>query len=427
VVDEQRRPWGRTAALIRRALAIAGVVLLLAGFVWLWWQGVPALYRTAGSGQDVENVRLNAVTTTRAALLAGFVGLGALGTFWLNSRVYGITARTFELTERGHLTDRYSKAIEQLGNDSLDVRLGGIYSLEQIAHDSRRDRDQTTIVEVLSAFVRVHSAPLYQYKASLSEGAVPEPADEQRQKAIEYVTELDRPPVDVQAAVSVLGRLPNRSGPSVDVGADLTKAWLRRATLIWADLAEATLDGADLAEADLYGATLTKVRLGGATLTEATLDEATLSEATLHTANLTKATLDEANLTEANLYEATLTKANLTGANLTEARLTGATLTEANLYEATLSEATLHSANLTKANLDGANLTKARLTGANLTKANLYEANLTKATLHSANLTGAVHLVQEQVDVAFGYKDTLLPAGLRRPESWNRGEAPESD
>ena len=74
--------------------------------MWLWWQGVPALYRTAGGGPDAENARLNAVTTTRAALLAGFVGLGALGTFWLNSRVYRITARTFELTERGHLTDR---------------------------------------------------------------------------------------------------------------------------------------------------------------------------------------------------------------------------------------------------------------------------------------------------------------------------------
>jgi hypothetical protein len=68
-------------------------VLLLAGFVWLWWQGVPALYRTAAGGEDA---RLNAVSTTRAALLAGFVGLGALGTFWLNSRVYRITARTFE-------------------------------------------------------------------------------------------------------------------------------------------------------------------------------------------------------------------------------------------------------------------------------------------------------------------------------------------
>ena len=69
--------------------------------------------RCAGRRPGGEDARLNAVSTTRAALLAGFVGLGALGTFWLNSRVYRITARTFELTERGHLTDRYAKAIEQ--------------------------------------------------------------------------------------------------------------------------------------------------------------------------------------------------------------------------------------------------------------------------------------------------------------------------
>jgi hypothetical protein len=116
----------------------------------------------------------------------GFVGLGALGTFWLNSRVYRITARTFELTERGHLTDRYAKAIEQLGDDKLDVRLGGIYSLEQIAHDSPRDRDQATIVEVLSAFARVHSNPLCQYTASLPKDAPAEPAAELRRKATEY-------------------------------------------------------------------------------------------------------------------------------------------------------------------------------------------------------------------------------------------------
>jgi hypothetical protein len=161
----------------------------LAGFVWLWWHGVPALYRTADDEPAAENDRLNAVATTRAALLAGLVGLGALGTFWLNSRVYRITARTFELTERGHLTDRYAKAIEQLGNDNLDVRLGGIYSLEQIATDSPRDRDQATVVEVLSAFVRVHSDPLYQYKASLPETAVElaEPVEEQRRKAAQYL------------------------------------------------------------------------------------------------------------------------------------------------------------------------------------------------------------------------------------------------
>ncbi|MGH3218423.1 MAG: hypothetical protein ACRDPY_06785 [Streptosporangiaceae bacterium] len=36
------------------------------------------------------------------------------------------------------MTDRYTKAIEQLGHDKLDVRIGGIYALERIARDSAK-------------------------------------------------------------------------------------------------------------------------------------------------------------------------------------------------------------------------------------------------------------------------------------------------
>ena len=53
------------------------------------------------------------------------------------------------------MTDRYTKAIEQLGSDKLDVRIGGIYALERIARDS--PRDHPTVMEVLSAFIRDHS------------------------------------------------------------------------------------------------------------------------------------------------------------------------------------------------------------------------------------------------------------------------------
>jgi hypothetical protein len=78
--DEARQPlrqqW-RRSPLVRRALAIAGVILLLGGFVWLWWQGVPALYRDTPNVNDAE--RLKATTDTRTALLAGLVGIGALG------------------------------------------------------------------------------------------------------------------------------------------------------------------------------------------------------------------------------------------------------------------------------------------------------------------------------------------------------------
>ncbi len=53
------------------------------------------------------------------------------------------------------MTDRYTKATEQLGSDKLDVRIGGIYALERIARDSARDHP--AVMEVLAAFIREHS------------------------------------------------------------------------------------------------------------------------------------------------------------------------------------------------------------------------------------------------------------------------------
>ncbi len=53
------------------------------------------------------------------------------------------------------MTDRYTKAIEQLGSDKLDVRIGGLYALERVVSDS--PGYHPTVMEVLTAFVREHS------------------------------------------------------------------------------------------------------------------------------------------------------------------------------------------------------------------------------------------------------------------------------
>jgi hypothetical protein len=37
------------------------------------------------------------------------------------------------------ITEGFSKAVEQLGSDKLEVRLGGIYSLERISKESPDD------------------------------------------------------------------------------------------------------------------------------------------------------------------------------------------------------------------------------------------------------------------------------------------------
>src|SRR5215207_273613 len=61
--------------------------------------------------------------------------------------------------EQGQITERFTRAIEQLGETNsngepkLELRLGGIYALERIAKDSP-ERDYSTVMEVLTAYVR---------------------------------------------------------------------------------------------------------------------------------------------------------------------------------------------------------------------------------------------------------------------------------
>ena len=51
----------------------------------------------------------------------------------------------------------FTKAIEQLGSDKLDVRIGAIFALERVARDS--PKHHAAVMEVLAAFIREHSHP----------------------------------------------------------------------------------------------------------------------------------------------------------------------------------------------------------------------------------------------------------------------------
>ncbi|GIH97903.1 hypothetical protein ACFFMN_27895 [Planobispora siamensis] len=103
---------------------------------------------TSFTGQSAAKDRAAALDAVRGRALAIATGLIALGAVYY-------TARNADTARQGHITDRYTKAIDQLGSDKLDIRLGGIYALERIARDSRRDHP--TIMEVLAAFIREHS------------------------------------------------------------------------------------------------------------------------------------------------------------------------------------------------------------------------------------------------------------------------------
>jgi Pentapeptide repeats (8 copies) len=337
--------WGQWWSLVWRPLLIVVAAVL---FVVVWWKVPPALYRNSVAGPDAH---LKAITDTRTAMLAGLLGVGALLTFWLNSRVYRITARTFELTEQSHITERYTKAIEQLGDQELAVRLGGIYALEQLARHFP-EREHPTVVEVLSAFVR---------DGSRRQSARPDEAAERTHSAApEIDTEQPQPATDVQAALTVLGRLPQRSG--VPRG-DLSGAHLAGAQLDMANLSGARLARVDLSFASLAGANLSGAQLGSANLSRAWLEKTDLAGARLGGADLSGVLAD--------------------GANLSDARLGGANLSSAWLGGAKLS---------------GARLDIAQLAGADLRKAK--------------------GITQEQANAARGDGKTRLPAGLRRLDHW---------
>ncbi|WP_420117271.1 pentapeptide repeat-containing protein [Micromonospora sp.] len=207
------------------------------------------------------------------------------------------------LTAQGQITDRFSKAIEQLGQagaEKIDVRLGAIYALERIMRDSAAD--QPAVVDILTTFVRVH-APAPAWPKPMPTLFPPQDSPAR-----------SNPPVDIQAALTVLSRRDsNRDGT---VGAGVEDPSPRRLNLSNTDLIGADLSGADLSRANLRGAYLLDADLSNANLANANLNEANLRGADLGRANVRDAALLRADLRGASLEDADLGAAMLFGADL---------------------------------------------------------------------------------------------------------------
>jgi hypothetical protein len=139
---------------------IVGIAAVLALAI-LWALLVPGT--DALANHDVGSVtgplralRLQtARDAARGRLLTLGAGLFAAGALIFTASNYRLARRTLEVTEQGQVTDRYTRAIEQLGSTAVDVRIGGIYALERIARDSKVDHP--VVMEVLTAFIREHS------------------------------------------------------------------------------------------------------------------------------------------------------------------------------------------------------------------------------------------------------------------------------
>lgn len=297
---------------------------------------------------DNRAFSLDVIKTFISALgLAATVlaGLGLYLTYRSSQEQQRIAQKQQELDSERLITERFTRAVEQLGSQNIDVRIGGIYSLEQIAEGSKEY--QRTIMEVLSAFIR--------NKSSLPKVII---------KKNSNIT------TDIQSALTVIGRRNSRDdlpGKSLNLtNTDLSGASLRAANFQAIILNGANLQKADLSAADLQGVSLRSAKL----LTT-----------NLRGANLQGANLNGANLQGANLNEANLQGANLVGVNLEGAKLANANLEKASFESANLNQTVFWNANLKSAVLTKASLKDSDLQGAFLEKAYFYQTKLCRTKM----------------------------------------------
>jgi hypothetical protein len=283
---------------LRRVGAALGALALLAALLYGVVQSLP---RALVFGTLTNAERLKAENDVRVALIQLLAGAGLLGGLYFTARTWQLNrdfgARTLELNREGHVTDRFTKAIDQLGNENLDVRLGGIYALERIARDSPRDHEP--IIDILCAFLRNH-------------------ADKSKLPALDATKppSFDRSPPDVTAALEVVGRRSQRYERRT---MDLRRIRVKGAYLEGARFDGALLNGVELPWAELRHANLHGARLSDADLTFADLRHADLRDAFLDDAKLTNVRWDEAQLDGARLHGAAYDQSKLSPHQLSSA------------------------------------------------------------------------------------------------------------
>jgi hypothetical protein len=199
----------------RPTWTLAGAGLLVLGLLWVYVSWVPGwMYPSltdsdlkdvktaqnkldAAKVQELKDARLKLQNDARTTLLQGLgavlvltgAGIGAAvslrqvqATRDQITETATASRNQLKLSEQGQVTDRYTRAVEQLGHEKAPVRLGALYSLEHLAQDNPEYRQ--TVVDVFCAYLRMP----YTLPAQSERGA------EQVEEMAIPANGLDRPP-----------------------------------------------------------------------------------------------------------------------------------------------------------------------------------------------------------------------------------------
>jgi hypothetical protein len=125
------------------AQALAAIAIAIAVLAW-----VPGLFIPSGELDQSDRIRLlgeGAIRSTAIQLAgAAIVAIGIL-----------YTAGQLRISRETHYTERYAKAIDQLGHSRPIVRVGAMFALRRLAENSAFDGP--VVVEVLRSYLRLES------------------------------------------------------------------------------------------------------------------------------------------------------------------------------------------------------------------------------------------------------------------------------
>lgn len=439
------------------AILIVAVPLLFFGALLAAGTVLQHTVAMALSGRS-EGINLGAGALIAALLGAPFVIWGTV-----------LKHQTVRYQKEGHMTDRISKAVEQLGAEktvntevrylqykrkskgdevfetrvrknvkrnlphdvckivakpwetiqetvpNLEVRIGAILSLERIAQDSTthdKGRDHVMVMQILCEYVRENSNA--RQPKELGRGERETPGKDTTEE--EHKTHLDAVRKRSEAIQKWATSLPK---PRADVQLALTvigrrSPEQRRVEAAWPNPLDQAkrwpFDPDFLRQRDEPGkAAMPRVEFDAI--------KARLSEWRRDRRKYTGYRLD---LRGANLQRFDLaarqpdgSDAVFSGAKMAKARLEGAFLDGAHLKDVNLANARMEGARLDGARMQGARLRETRMEGASLER-----TRLEGAALWNTNLTGAQGLTPEQLATVFGDASVTLPEGVERPAHW---------
>jgi hypothetical protein len=276
----------RTGGALVVALILLALILVILPAILVPMPSARALNGMSMHDQiELKDSRFRLRNDVRATLIQAAGGiLLAIGavTAWRQLRIgqgqLELNQRSVEdqarLGKERQATEQFSRAVEQIGSTSLDVRIGGLYTLGRLLNDETIDVDEVS--EILAAYLRNH--------AYWPEEESRKPMDEA--SLLPYSLLHQRSP-DVQVAITVLGRRKRHANfPYTSL---LTEVNLRGAVFADGDYQDISFIRANLQYCSFQRANFNGSRLGIADLRKSYFEDAKFLKANFQRCNLTGA------------------------------------------------------------------------------------------------------------------------------------------